>query len=158
MDAKHSCMILLLSVCFIGGCLSSESNQSEVESLVFITSDNFSQIVDAEWMLQEMTVDGKSISLTGLRPIVKFQRDGKVSGSGSVNRFFGSMQIDDTGKVKWSNTFGSTRMAGPPESMEQERVFLDVLAKTDQLSMMDNRLYAQTPQGRTKLVFYVSVE
>jgi heat shock protein HslJ len=155
MNAKHSCIILLIFVAFIGGC---GSEQGTVESLTVITSENLSGIVDVQWMLEEMTIDGDKFQLTGERPLVKFERDGKVSGFASVNRFFGSMQIDDAGKVKWSNAFGSTRMAGPPERMEQESVFLEMLAKTDQLSIKGERLYAQSPEGRTKLVFYVSVE
>ena len=157
MNAKHSCIILLIFVAFIGGCGSTESEQGANEDLVFVTSENLSGIVDVQWMLEEMTIDGDKFQLTGERPLVKFERDGKVSGFASVNRFFGSMQIDDAGKVKWSNAFGATRMAGPQERMEQESVFLEMLAKTDQLSIKGERLYAQSPEGRTKLVFYVSV-
>jgi len=92
------------------------------------------------------------------KPFVKFDKDGKVSGSGSVNRFFGSMHIDSDGRIQWKKAFGSTRMAGPPEFMAQESLFLATLPRTERLSLEGIRLYASTVDGKTELVFYVPVQ
>lgn len=158
MDGRIVFLVVFVFSGFVGGCVSSESGQGEDGDFHFITSDNLSEIVDMDWMVEEMVVDGEVYELVGDRPIVRFEKEGRVSGFASVNRFFGSMQIDDTGKVIWSNAFGATRMAGPADHMDQERVFLEELAKTDRLSVKGDRLYGQSPDGRGKLVFYVSEE
>lgn len=122
-----------------------------------ITSQNISRIVGMQWILEKMTVGGEEYKLAKKKPFIKFGQDGKVSGSGSVNRFFGSMKIDTEGNIQWQKAFGSTRMAGPPDFMKQENVFLRVLPKTKLLSLEGIRLYATTKDGKTELVFYVPV-
>jgi heat shock protein HslJ len=111
-----------------------------------------------QWMLQKMTIDGKEYKLTDENPFIKFENDGKVSGFASINRFFGSIKIDNQGRVKWTAPFGSTRMAGPPELMEQENSFLNALQKTESFSIERIYLYIQTSDGQTELTFYVPVK
>ena len=105
-----------------------------------------------------MTINGKEYKLTDEKPFIKLENDGKVSGFASINRFFGSMLIDNQGSVKWTAPFGSTRMAGPPELMEQENSFLNALQKTESFSIERTYLYIQTSDGRTELTFYVPVK
>jgi len=105
-----------------------------------------------------MTIDGQEYELADERPFIKFESDGKLSGFASINRFFGSVQIDNHGAVKWTAPFGSTKMAGPPELMQQEDSFLDALQKTERLSTERIHLYLQNSDGRTELVFYVPVK
>jgi len=122
-----------------------------------ITSQNLSRIVGMQWILEKMTIDGKVYRLAKERPFIKFDKDGRVTGFGSVNRFFGSMKIDTKGNIKWQKAFGSTQMAGPPEFMKQESAFLNVLPKTEKISFEGIRIYASTRDGKTQLVFYVPV-
>ena len=89
---------------------------------------------------------------------MKFTKDGKVSGYATINRFFGSIQIDNEGNVQWAKTFGSTRMAGPEEHMKQEGTFLKVLSETERLRREGIHLYVSTKDGQTELVFYVPVK
>ena len=129
----------------------------EPSARTLITSQNLSRIVGMQWILEKMIIDGREFRLAREKPFIKFDKDGNVSGSGSVNRFFGSMQIDDKGNVQWQKALGSTRMAGPPELMKQETVFLNLLPKTELLSLGGIRLYASTKDTKTELVFYVPV-
>jgi glyoxylase-like metal-dependent hydrolase (beta-lactamase superfamily II) len=136
-----------------------KAQQAEKPSIrTLITPKNLSRIVGMQWILEKMIIDGKEYQLAKEKPFIRFDKDGKVTGFGSVNRFFGSMQIDDKGNIEWQKAFGSTKMAGPPEFMKQETVFLNVLPKTELLSFEGIRLYASTKDGNTELVFYVPVQ
>jgi putative lipoprotein len=55
-------------------------------------------------------------------PTIRFDADGRFSGSTGVNRMFGSYEVVD-GAVRTSPA-GTTMMAGPPEAMAVERRFL----------------------------------
>ncbi|MHC4554545.1 MAG: META domain-containing protein [Planctomycetota bacterium] len=109
-----------------------------------------------QWFLQQMTVDGEAFELAGEKPFIQFDADeNKVTGFASLNRFFGSFKIDEAGRVQWPGPFGSTRMAGSPQQMEQEDAFLKALPRTERLSKAESNLYAVSEDGKTKLVFYV---
>jgi heat shock protein HslJ len=72
------------------------------------------------------------------RPDIAFERDGRIHGTGSINRFFGSYSaVDD--QVTFGMA-GSTMMAGPDELMEQEYRFLAALQGTKALHWTDGRL------------------
>lgn len=62
----------------------------------------------------------------------------QASGFAGVNRFTGSYELDAEGL-----SFGplaSTRMAGPPEAMALEQVYLEALSRVDSWRMRDERL------------------
>lgn len=159
MVARHSCIIFILCITLLFGCHISQSEKTSTsENRTLITSENLARIAGMQWILQKMTIDGKEYKLSGKKPFIKFENNGKVSGFASINRFFGSMEIDDQGSVKWTAPFGSTRMAGPPELMEQEKSFLNALQKTESFSVERIYLYIQASDGQTKLIFYVPVE
>ncbi len=58
---------------------------------------------------------------------VQFRGEGKISGHGGCNRFFGSFRT--TGSAIKIGPLASTRMACPPEIMKLEAVFLAALEK-----------------------------
>ena len=111
-----------------------------------------------QWILQKMTIDGKEYKLSEKKPFIKFENDGKVSGFASVNRFFGSTKIDNEGRITWTTPLGSTRMAGPPELMDQEKSFINALQTADELIVEKIHLYIQTSDAQTELAFYVPVK
>ena len=146
-------IIAILGLIIIGGCQESQEKQS---TPTVITSENLETIAGVQWILQQMTVDGKPINLIGEKPFIQFDVDeNRVTGFASLNRFFGSVNIDKAGNVQWPGPFGSTRMAGPPEQMAQEDAFLKALPQTQRLSKAGINLYATSKDGQTKLVFYV---
>lgn len=60
--------------------------------------------------------------------------DGQFSGHAGVNRYFGPYTISDDDGAAGSIAFGevgSTRMAGPPELMQQEDRYLAALRSVD---------------------------
>ncbi|MDD9303833.1 MAG: META domain-containing protein [Desulfobacter sp.] len=113
------------------GCTLADKNTKETR--VRITSKNFKKISGVQWVLRQMIENGKTVDLKGEEPaFVQFQLDGKLSGFASVNRFFGQLDIDEKGRLEFSK-FGSTRMAGPEELMDQEDRFLEIFQKSNRI-------------------------
>ncbi len=149
-------ILAILGLMIVSGCQESEKAQSVQ---IPITSDNFKTVAGMQWILQRMTVDDKAFELVGEKPFIQFDADeNKVTGFASVNRFFGSVEINGEGHVQWPGPFGSTRMAGRPQQMKQEDAFLKALPRTNRLSKAGINLYAASADGQAELVFYVPVE
>lgn len=149
---KSILLVLSLALLTAAGCQDSREAQS---TAISITSENFETIAGMQWTLQLMTVDGKAIELVGEKPFIQFDtEESKVTGFASLNRFFGSVKIDGEGRVQWPGPFGSTRMAGSAEQMQQEDIFLKSLPRTQWLSKAGSNLYATSDDGKTRLVFY----
>lgn len=148
-------MSLLLSL--LTGCsvLSKEQTPSP-SNRELITSDNMDRIAGMQWILQKMTVEGQDVPLTGEKPYIQFEPDGKVAGFASVNRYFGSVQIDKEGNLNWS-PIGSTMMAGTEEMMKQENTYFKALPLTEQMTIEGIHLYLSSKDNQTELVFYVPV-
>jgi len=146
---------IALGLACLAGCKT--AGDETMESTTVITSENISRIVGVRWILQKMNIDGNEYGLTGDRPYIEFSNGGKISGFTSINRCSGSMQLDDQGGVRWS-PLASTRMAGPPELMKQESIFLEALQSVQHLSLEGIYLHAQSEDGQVELVFYVPVK
>jgi heat shock protein HslJ len=100
-----------------------------------------------EWRLVRWTADGAPVALVQVAKVTfAVTPDGNVSGGASVNRYIGKMTLTDAGKVTWGGGFGTTRMAGPPQFMDQETRYLAALAKVDHASL-DGRKLALTGPG-----------
>jgi heat shock protein HslJ len=158
MKIKIYFTISLLMVVLLGCYPCSNKEIASQGGQTHITSDNFSRIAGMQWILRKMIVDGSEYPLAGEMPFVKFETDGKINGFASINRFFGSIEINPQGQVKWSKALGSTRMAGPEELMKQEDAFLKALPKTEQLAIKGIYLYAHSIDRQTEYIFYVPVE
>jgi putative lipoprotein len=71
------------------------------------------------WIL--VTVDGGPVPEVGKQPTMEISEDGTVSGVGGVNRFNTQVEVVD-GRLSFGPT-AATKMAGPPEAMDLEKVF-----------------------------------
>ncbi|MGH9118886.1 MAG: YbaY family lipoprotein [Acidimicrobiales bacterium] len=87
--------------------------------------DEESYLSGTAWSLDAL---GGAPAVEGVRSTVAFGADGRVTGRGGVNRFFGSYEAS-TDSIEFGN-LGSTLMAGPEEAIAQEQKFLDALAGT----------------------------
>lgn len=83
------------------------------------------------------------------RPDIAFDRDGRIHGTGSVNRYFGSYSVVDD-EVTFGMA-GSTMMAGPEELMEQEYRYLAALQGTKAFHWTDGRLTLGEGEGEITL-------
>ena len=157
MPAKCICVIMLSIAC-LSGCRSSHTEPAEVPApRVVITSDNIDLIVGMQWTLEAMVINGSEYPLSEKLPFIEFESSQRLSGFASVNRIFGSIQIDLNGAVKWA-PMGTTSMAGPIERMNQETTFLSILQQAKAFTLVDLSLHAHTPNAETTLVFRASVD
>lgn len=105
----------------LGGC---QSGQSVTDSAAMI------QKLTGDWNLSSLNgVDISSVLPAGMRiPSLSFTPDGKVSGTGGINRLASSLDLDalSKGQFKLAPT-ASTKMAGSPEAMAFEDSFLKAL-------------------------------
>ena len=147
--------MIALALVFLGGC--NTAGDETAKSTAVVTSENIGRIVGVRWILQKINIDGTEYGLTGDRPYIEFSNGGRISGFASINRCSGSMQLDDQGRARWS-PLASTRMAGPPELMKQESIFLEALSRVQRLSIEGTDLYAQSGDDQVELVFHAPVK
>ena len=94
-------------------------------------------------------IDGTP-TLASSRPDLTFDEDGRVSGSGTINRVFGPYQLD--GESLELGTLGSTMMAGPEELMDQESRFLSAFTGTLRATLADDgSLALESPEHSIRL-------
>ena len=108
-----------------------------------------------EWKLARMVRDDQEVPLVSNSKVTaNFHAAGRVAGMASVNRYFGSYKATGEGRIEWSPPgFGATRMAGRPELMQQETLFLDALAQVSTARMEGSRLILASDDGSVELTF-----
>jgi heat shock protein HslJ len=108
-----------------------------------------------EWKLTRMVRDGSEVSLVvGSKVTANFHAAGRVAGVASLNRYFGSYKASGDGHIGWAApTFGATQMAGKPELMQQETLYLGALAKVSNARMEGTRLVLSNDDGSVELTF-----
>jgi heat shock protein HslJ len=127
----------LLSAC--SGIQSQEVGR-EADGLQ-ITPQQYERIDGLEWHLIEMTRDSDPIPLVEKSKVTFSCRDkGQVAGLATINRYFGNLKLTENGEIIWNKAFGMTRMAGPPELMQQEAVYMDTLMKTSRMYLLKAKL------------------
>ena len=131
-------------------------------ALVLSSADGNSSLV-----FVPLVLDGTSWTLTGYNtgdavvsvaldlevPGLEFTTDGTVSGFAGVNRVTGSVVTDKTLRTVSFSQLATTRMAGSPDAMALEQIYLDLLGKTQVYQMSGSTLRLMTADGMTLLVF-----
>lgn len=97
-----------------------------------------------EWRAQE--IGGRSV-LDIVQSTLSIEAGGRISGSAGCNRYFGTASVKD-GAIS-VGPLGTTRMACMPEQMEQEKSFLDAIAKTRGFHVDGGRLVLLDGDGKT---------
>ncbi len=145
----------VIFICLSLACSTIQPQTASKESDgVEVTQKLLDEIVDIEWQLIRMTVNGEH------KPLVKNSRvtfvygnKGQVAGAASINRYFGNLKLTKNGAIVWNKAFGMTRMAGPPELMTQESVFMDTLMKTSRMYLNESTLKFKSEDLSTVLEF-----
>ncbi len=140
MSTAALCAALLGVAVVVGGCASADApDPADLEGT---------------WALEAF---GGATDLVDARPGVTTEitfADSQVTGSGGVNTFNGSYETPGDDAL----TFGplaSTRMAGPPEAMEQEADFFAALEDTEHFEFNDGKLVL-SDQGNNTLAVLVA--
>jgi heat shock protein HslJ len=119
-----------------------------------ITPRNLNDIAGIEWNLMKMTKDHQAIALVqDSKTTFACDQDGKVNGKATINRYSGDLKLKDDGEIIWSKAFIMTRMAGPPELMEQEQNFTRALMQTTRMYLKDSQLVLKNQDSSTILEF-----
>lgn len=145
----------IMICCLLFACTATHPQKAPKEAEgVLITPQQLNKIVDIEWHLIRMTLDGEP------NPMVKnstvtfvCSHERQVAGVASINRYFGNLKLAENGEIVWNKAFGMTRMAGPPELMKQESVFMDALSKTSRMYLNDSKLEFRSKNRSTILEF-----
>lgn len=84
---------------------------------------------EGSWVVSEISIGGELVPpLEG--PVLTLEvSGGRLSGSAGINRFMGQIDKDHFG------TLATTRMAGPPELMDQEARYLRHLSSIDRVEV-----------------------
>ncbi len=96
-------------------------------------------LTDTYWKL--LDVDGAAVTVAEqMREphLVLHGEDGRLAGSGGVNRLMGGYTVDG-GAVSFTQV-ATTMMAGPPEAMQQEQVILGALGRVRGFRVAGDRL------------------
>jgi heat shock protein HslJ len=119
-----------------------------------ITPQRLKDITGIEWRLKKMITDNKSIPLIeNSKNTFSCDEDGKVAGVATINRYFGNFNLKENGEIVWNKAFGMTRMAGPPELMEQEAAFMQALPQTSRMYLKGPQLILASEDKSTLLEF-----
>ncbi len=92
-------------------------------------------LVGTDWLLEDLA--GTAV-IRGVQATLAFPEAGKITGKGSCNSFFGSVEISGT-TIKFG-PLGSTRMACPEPVMDQESKYLAALQDAERFDRTDSHL------------------
>lgn len=158
-----SSLILLTGLLFSGCTSTTEQARSTTPepAPTYTTSFQASDPTNAPdllagkaWTLESLEFDGRTIEVpqdanTGL----EFRHSGQVNGRAGINAFFGQYSIDRSGNLSWgSNTFATTRMAGPRPLIEFENEFLRALRRSNTVLLENGELVLRGTGVRMKFV------
>jgi heat shock protein HslJ len=120
-----------------------------------VSSENVAKLQNRQWELKSITLDSRdSVMDLEAKMTLAFGADGKVTGYAAVNQFNGLYSFSPDGKLSWPGAgLITTRKAGPPELMEQERTYLRALPQTDRAILKGRALLLQNDGESTVLTF-----
>lgn len=136
-----SILALPLTATTLSGC---QSGQSVTDSAAMI------QKLTGDWNLSALNgVDISSLLPSGMRvPSLSFTPDGKVSGTGGINRLASSLDLDALSKGQFKLApAASTKMAGSPEAMAFEDSFLKALGDATGFNVKGDTLSLSNAAG-----------
>ena len=145
----------LIGTLLILACAANPSNKPATMSEdTLVTPKLFNRVTGREWRLTEMILDQKAINLVaGSQTTFACDGSGRVSGVATLNRYSGNLKLQPDGEIVWSKAFIMTRMAGPPELMQQEANFTQALMKTSRMFLNGPKLTLRSQDGSSVLAF-----
>ena len=148
-------LMLVLGILWIFACAGIRSNNAgSITGGKLITPRNLKDITGIEWILSRMTNDNDTISLVeNSKTTFACDEKGNVTGKAPINRYSGNLQLQDDGQIIWNKAFIMTRMAGPPDLMQQEADFTGALMKTSHMYIKESGLVLISEDRSTVLEF-----
>ena len=141
-------LVVVYGILFVFACAGTKIDGQ------LITPQNLKDIAGTEWHLKQMTKDNKKFGLVkDSQTTFACDENGRVSGKATLNRYSGNLKLQDDGEIIWSKAFIMTRMAGPPELMQQEADFTEALLQTSRIYLKASKLVLKSNNGSTVLEF-----
>jgi len=151
----YTTVITVLGFVSLLACAGTQPGGAETKTdTARITAERLQDIAGIKWELKIMKMDSKPVPLIkNTKNTFECDENGKVAGIASINRYFGNLSFSEDGKIIWSKAFGMTRMAGPPELMEQEAKFMQALPLTSRMYLEKEKLVLISTDQSTLLEF-----
>lgn len=107
---------------------------------------------DTSWLVQAYNNGREAVTtpLEGTQMTVKFDSEGRVSGSSGCNMFSGS--YSDDGTTLSIGPLATTRLACAIPILQQEQAFLTALQASTQYELTSEQLTLRNPEGATQVV------
>lgn len=128
-------LLVLFSSFAVFACSSTPTSEA-------VRPEDLGEALLGEWV---MTSIAGEPSLDQTEPFLGFSSDGRIYGSTGCNRMTGRWQLH--GVRLQLDPMATTRMAGPPEVMEQERRILGVLGDDPVLGITGDRILLTGASG-----------
>lgn len=114
-------------------------------------------LAGTSWKLNALeSTEGETVSATttakNTTVDIQFGKDGKLAGTGGVNRYFATYQAGAKGSIQIGG-IGSTRKAGPQVAMKQESAYFKQLGQMTQYEISGNLLKLSNKDGTRGLQF-----
>jgi heat shock protein HslJ/uncharacterized protein YecT (DUF1311 family) len=114
-------------------------------------------LAGVDWHLTQVIFDGAATSLqfNPDSPVtIRFDTSGNATGRGPINHFSGRYSATADGRISWSDAgLQTTMMAGPPEAMEQEDLFFQILGQVSRYRINASQLILETDDSNSSLTF-----
>jgi len=120
------------------------------------TAGGVGSFTGVEWHLTQLVFDGAATGLgfTETPVSIRFDESGQAAGRGPINRFNASYSSSADGRIGWTGAgLQTTNMAGPPEAMEKEDMFFQILGQVYRYRVSGSRLILETEDANSSLVF-----
>ncbi|WP_066960469.1 META domain-containing protein [Microbulbifer sp. Q7] len=114
----------------IAGCMNMDSKESGPTQ----NPGSIASVCGDKWEMRLLRINGQAVPVDQPQEFTFLcNSDGESMGKSGINTYRGAMQITANGQILWDTaSFASTKMAGPPQLMEQETQYLRALSGTRQ--------------------------
>ena len=111
-------------------------------------------VAGGEWRLVGLTLEDRQVDIDPeATPTLSVEETGRIQGLATLNRYFGQLELEAEGRIRWAGPLGSTMMAGPEPLMDQETAFLKALEGARRIALSDGRLILRDEDRCTVLAF-----
>ncbi|WP_299594411.1 META domain-containing protein [uncultured Microbulbifer sp.] len=114
----------------IAGCM----NMGDKDSGPSQNPGSMASVCGGKWEMRLLRINGQAVPVDQPGEFTFLcNTDGEAMGKSGINTYRGAMQVTTNGQILWdTGSFASTKMAGPPQLMEQETQYLRALSGTSQ--------------------------
>lgn len=111
-------------------------------------------LVGSQWRLNQYLNESGELQVTNVDTVIDAQfADGKLSGGGGCNRYFGNYTLGPNNQLLFDGPIGSTQMACAQQIASQEQRYLALLADVYRWEIKGDRLLLLNNQGQPVLQY-----